>query len=216
MCYSSLRPLSESAEQKLGEDQFHNERSILEPPSRWSHSHSPTSSTMDTDELSRDGDDSSQSRQSSDVSEMTTGNTKKSYVDGLEELIKNEILRDAPELADYFYENVKNDLVCATESDLTHIDQSQGVSLLQLTNLEAFGLSGLNEASPSISVAGSSTFGSVSSSYFKDASAGGASGTGDSSTGECSALEMVQVLHSSSEAFISGRFIPFLDRLSYF
>ncbi|KAG4440563.1 hypothetical protein IFR05_003979 [Cadophora sp. M221] len=174
------KPLSEDPDHNTPENSSSNDSSTVTSIQTTVHSHTPALSTMEIDEPTTDGDDSSQSRESSDVSEPITEDTKSRFGNDLEDLIKNDLLLGAPEQAEYFYQSVKGDLVCASRKHLAHVDQSHGVSLLQLVELEAFGLSELRELTGAISLASSSSSSSASASYIQYTSTGSVNGTGDS------------------------------------
>ncbi|KAH7309347.1 hypothetical protein BKA65DRAFT_519650 [Rhexocercosporidium sp. MPI-PUGE-AT-0058] len=177
------KPLSEIPDHNTLESSHSNDSSSVASTLTSVHSHNPSLSSMEIDVQTTDGDDSSQSRESSDVSESITEEAKSRYGNDLEDLIKNDILLTAPELADYFYQAVKGRLECASRRDLAQVDQSHGVSLLQLIELEAFGISELSEAAGAVSLASSSSSSSASASYLQDTTTVGGIGTGDSFSG---------------------------------
>ncbi len=105
---------------------------------------------MEKDDPSTQGDKSSHSQESSETSDSSPQGSQQSYSNDLEALLKNDILRATPELADCFYQKVKDILECASPDNLAHVDQSGGISLLREIELEAFGLLVRGESTGSV------------------------------------------------------------------
>jgi hypothetical protein len=100
------------------------------------------SSLPETDGQSNEGDGSSQSRHSSPVSDSPpndSGPTAK-HDNKLEALIKNNVLRADPAVADLFYQAVKDQLEYSTPEYTEKVEGSHEFSLLDLLELEAFDL----------------------------------------------------------------------------
>jgi hypothetical protein len=146
-------------------DDNRNRSSFTTPVS--SRASSPdTPSIPGADGQSTQDDGSSQSRQSSQVSDTQAnhGQTKVNHDNELEALIKDDVLRSDPLVADIVYQNIEDTLEYSRPEHVENVGGDHDLSLLDLLELEAFDLvqhSGtVTECAPS-SVGSSSTSGAA-------------------------------------------------------
>lgn len=146
------------------------DRSSQVPSNNSAHSFRATaSSRMEIDNSSTDGDRSSQSKRSSEVSDSGSGEPRGNYSNKLEALIKDDVLRADPEVAEIFFQSVNGLLECASPDDIGVAEEIGEVSLLHLLELEAFGL--VQQTGAMTTCAPSSTSNASSSSKGSSSSA---------------------------------------------
>jgi hypothetical protein len=123
-------------------------------------------SVPEADGNSTEGDGSTNSRPSSHISDTgaTYRNKKASHDNKLEALIKDDVLRTDPQVADLFYQAVKDKLEYSAPEYPEGLEGIHEFSLLELLELEAFDLvqhSGVNTERPASSSKHSPTSGAA-------------------------------------------------------
>ncbi|KAH8790699.1 hypothetical protein BGZ57DRAFT_876173 [Hyaloscypha finlandica] len=102
------------------------------------------SSTDEPDGQSTEGDESTNSKTSSNESDSSSkrGTTKANHGDKLEAFIKEDVLRTDPAVAELFYQNIIGKLEYSSPEYSGPVDEINELSLLDLLEFEAFNLVG--------------------------------------------------------------------------
>jgi hypothetical protein len=99
-------------------------------------------STHEADGQSTEGDGSTDSKASSNASDLPSNEnrTKTNHEDKLEAFIKGDVLRTDPAVAEEFYQNILGKLEYSSPEYIDLVDGGHELSLLDLLEFEAFNL----------------------------------------------------------------------------
>ncbi|CZR69924.1 uncharacterized protein PAC_19825 [Phialocephala subalpina] len=163
------------------------------------------SSIMDLDDPSTEGDKSSHSQSCSETSDSIPKKIAQSRTNKLESLIKDDVFRTNPEVAEHFYQAVKGKLECASPDDFPKYDANRALSLVELLELQGCGrVPPAGGVAPSLSSC-SSLCSTKSSSAIVKCNIYSSPASNSDTTGSASGSGPVEGTHSSiGKRFLAG------------